>query len=59
MLPKEGGVGEGKLPGSVFAGYVLLASQKPYPIIVSILLPVVDPILVTFEPDRNVMEAVC
>ena len=34
-----GGVGGGAL-GSIFAGYVPLASQSPYPII--------DPILVTF-----------
>ena len=37
--------------GSNFAGYVLLASQNPYPIIVylwSILWPIIDLILVTF-----------
>ena len=41
------------VPGASFAGYVPLASQSPYPIIVyfwSILWPIilVDPILVTF-----------
>ena len=37
--------------GSIFAGYVPLASQNPYPIIVyfrSILRPILDPMLVTF-----------
>ena len=37
--------------GLIFAGYVPLASQSPYPIIVnfwSILWPIIGPILVTF-----------
>ena len=39
-----GGVGgDGGVLGSTFAGYVLLASQSPYPILVYF----VDPILVT------------
>ena len=45
-----GGVGGGVL-GSSFAGYVPLASQNPYPIIVyfwSTLWPIINPILVTF-----------
>ena len=35
--------------GLIFAGYVLLASQSPYPIIFySILWPIIDHMLVTF-----------
>ena len=47
----RGGGGGGVL-GSCFAGYVPLACQKPYPIIVyfwSILWPIINPILVTFR----------
>ena len=36
----------GELLGLIFAGYVPLASQGPYP-------PIVDPILVTFEQICN------
>ena len=42
---RGGGGGGGGLLGSIFAGYVPLASQSPYPIIVYFI----DPILVTFE----------
>ena len=41
----------GEVLWEVFAGYVPLVSQNPYPIIVdfwSVLLPIIDPILVTF-----------
>ena len=41
----------GGILGSSFAGYVPLASQNPYPVIVyvwSILWPISNPILVTF-----------
>ena len=44
------GWGGGGVLGSSFAGYVRLASQNPYPIIVYfwyILWPIIDPILVT------------
>ena len=45
------GITESCAPGGVlglmFAGYVLLASQSPYPIIVYFWL-IIDPILVTF-----------
>ena len=41
--PVEGG---GGVLGLIFAGYVPLASQSPYPI--SILSSIIDPILVTF-----------
>ena len=42
---------QGEVLGSSFAGYVPLASQNPYPIIVffwSILWPIINSILVTF-----------
>ena len=42
------GGGGGGLLGSIFAGYVPLASQISYSIIV-FLWPIIDPILVTFE----------
>ena len=42
-----GGGGGGGLLGSIFVGYVPLASQNPCPIIV-IIWPIIDPILVTF-----------
>ena len=40
----------GGVTGSIFAGYMPLASRNPYPIKLfkSILWPVIDPILVTF-----------
>ena len=41
------GVARGGLLGLIFAGYVPLASQSPYPIKV-FLWPLIDPILVTF-----------
>ena len=37
----------GQVLGLIFAGYVPLASQSPYPITVN-FWPVIDPILVTF-----------
>ena len=36
----------------MFAGYVPLASQSPYPLL-SILWPIIDPILVTFREICN------
>ena len=42
------GGGGGGLLGSIFAGYVLLASQSPYPIIVYSVANLIDPMLVTF-----------
>ena len=44
-------VGGGGVLGLIFAGYVPLASQSPYPI--SILWPIIDPILVTFVQISN------
>ena len=41
------GLSPGGLLGSIFAGYVPLASQSPYPIIVY-SVAIIDPILVTF-----------
>ena len=41
----------GRVLGEVFAGYVPLVSQNPYPIMVnfwSVLLPIIDPILANF-----------
>ena len=35
----------GRVPGSIFAGYVPLSSENPYPLY-SILWPIIDPILV-------------
>ena len=38
----------GRVLGFIFAGYVLLASQSPYSIIVYSVANFIDPILVTF-----------
>ena len=46
--------GGGAVLGSVFAGYVLLVSQGPYPIIVySVANNIIDSILVVFGPICN------
>ena len=47
---REGGGGL----GLIFAGYVLLASQSPYPIIVySVVNIIIDPVLLTFGQTCN------
>ena len=47
----------GRVFGLIFAGYVPLASQSPYPIIVYFILwpiiQIIDPILVTFGKIYN------
>ena len=44
-----GGVGGGGVVlGLMFAGYVPLSFQSPYPIIVYFFFPIIDPSLVTF-----------
>ena len=50
-MAKEHGGGGGGL-GLIFAGYMPLASQSHYPIVVY-LWPIIDPILVTFGQISN------
>ena len=51
-MPREGGRGGGGVLRLIFAWFVLLASQSPYPIIVYSMANI-DPILVTFEQIFN------
>ena len=46
----------GGVNGLMFAGYVPLSFQSPYPIIVYFFFPIIDPSLVTFW--KNVISAI-